>query len=175
MSKPPVRKKTSAKGFRPSLLFISGLILAISAFLLLYFGLIIKKDHLNISLTPKIIGEIKAEEGAPTGSESENLYSRTGQIIALQGTTLYLQTTYTQDNKIMEAVFKAKISAGAAIVKRDVNELLKMGPLADENTGVTPISLKEIKIGDTVTIISRDNIKNRAEFSVQKVEKRYSS
>lgn len=174
MSKTPVGKKNAAKGFPLPLLFLCGLILAISAFLLLYFGLI-NKGHLNISLTPKIIGEIKTEAGAPPGSESHTLYSRTGQVVALEKNTLYLKTTYTQDNKIMEAVFKAKILASATLVKRDVDELLKMGPLADETTGVTPITFKEIKIGDTVMIISSDNIKNKSEFSVQRVEKRYSS
>jgi hypothetical protein len=175
MNKTPIGKKTAAKGFPPPLLLLSGLILALSAFLFLYFSLIINKAHLNISLTPRIIGEIKTEAGDPKGSEGETLFSRTGRVIALEKDTLYLQTTYTQDNKIMEAVFKAKISAGATLVKRDINELLKMGPLADETTGVTPISFKEIKIGDTVTIISSDNIKNKSEFSVQRVEKRYSS
>jgi hypothetical protein len=50
-----------------------------------------------------------------------------------------------------------------------------MGPFATETTGVTLINLNDIRVGDTVTVLSAENIKDKSEFSVQKVEKRYSS
>ena len=175
MEKSIPRTKSKINIYSWSFIIFIGLIFVIAIGVVTYFGLKINKSELKISLTPQVIGEIKPADALPSGTERQSIFTRTGKVVALEGTTLYLESIYTQDDKIMKAVFKARINSEATIIARDINELSRLGPQATEATGVTPINLKDIQAGDTVTVLSADNIKDKAEFSVQKVEKRYSS
>ncbi|MFA5069861.1 MAG: hypothetical protein WC528_01130 [Patescibacteria group bacterium] len=175
MKKPIPRSKSGLNIYYWPLIIFSGLIFVISFGAILYFGLNINKSELNISLTPQVIGEITVADNLLNRPERTAIFTRTGKVVALEDQTLYLESVYSQGDKIMKAVFKAEINPDAAIIKRDIDELSKQGPKATETTGTTLINLKDIRKGDTVTVYSASNIKDKAEFSVKKVEKRYSS
>ena len=175
MEKSIPRTKSKINIYSWSFIIFIGLIFVIAIGVVTYFGLKINKSELKISLTPQVIGEIKNADGLPSGAERQSIFTRTGKVVALEGKILYVESIYSQGDKIMKAVFKAEINSKTTIIARDINELEKRGPFATETTGVTLISLNDIRVGDTVTVLSDENIKDKTEFSVQKVEKRYSS
>jgi hypothetical protein len=110
MEKSIPRNKTRLKIPLPYLLIISGLIFVVFAATIIYFGLKINKNDLKISLTPQVIGEIKSRDNLPNGVEKADIFTRTGKVVALAGKTLYFESTYTQDDKIMKAVFKISMN-----------------------------------------------------------------
>jgi len=119
----------------------------------------------------------KIAEAFPSLPEPEEIYSVSGEIVAIENKILTLKETIYPSNpleEVKERNWKVKIAEATEIVKR-----IEKTPqeLAQETPSETPPSLfkevkaefSDLKVGEKITAESEENIKGKVEFEAKRI------
>jgi len=97
---------------------------------------------------------------------------RNGEITLVNGTDIYIKARYTLNNQFVKKTLKIKTDSSTKFLQYNLQELNQLSPEQWEEAK-TEITLKDLKVGDQVTAISKnnENIKYKTEFFASKIEK----
>ena len=119
----------------------------------------------------KVVSEKKVVP--ETQKEREKVFSYIGTIIELEKPKVVIQAEAFKNYLEKDTVLTALVTEKTEYFRLQIPKVLpKEIEAGKENSLFTreKISFSDLKIGDEVTVISRENIKGKTEFEVQRIE-----
>jgi hypothetical protein len=158
----------------------SALLIAIAVFLLaviVYLGFYYSeriKIKKNVNQQETLLNQTTVIENINTNSpnyiiELPFVYSRSGEVTLVNDPDIYIKARYTLNNQFIEKTLKITTDSSTLFFQYSVEDMIKLAPTADQ--AKTKITISDIKVGDQITAVSNENIKEANEFTASEIDK----
>lgn len=148
-------------------------ILFVAGFLAAYFWMNAKMQKASRDCAASLAEAAKKTEntlsGAPKIKMPSEIFSASGKVKSIDGRKITLVSSFFGEEKTYQVI----VGDDTKIIKREID----LSPLKEgsENAALAPASeetdskLEDVRIGDSLTVDSDENIKNKTEFTAKSI------